>query len=108
MTVNIENCTFDKWATGEYAGMIILQDYVSESTDWQTNARFNSAKLTINIKNCTGPNGPIQPVEDLHTVIGSGDENQLLYMYVDKGGGLISYTGNESLFPTLNIVYDAG
>lgn len=107
MTVNVENCTFDKWATGEYAGMIILQDYVSDSTDWQTNARFSPAKLTINIKNCTGPNGPIQPVEDLHTVIGSGDENQLLYMYVDKGGGLISYTGNESLFPTLNIVYDA-
>ena len=107
MTVNVENCTFDKWATGEYAGMIILQDYVSDSTNWQTNARFSPAKLTINIKNCTGPNGPIQPVEDLHTVIGSGDENQLLYMYVDKGGGLISYTGNESLFPTLNIVYDA-
>ena len=107
MTLNVENCTFDKWATGDYAGMIILQDYVSESTDWQTNARFSPAKLTINIKNCTGPNGPIQPVDDLHTVIGSGDENQLLYMYVDKGGGLISYTGNESLFPTLNIVYDA-
>lgn len=107
MTVNVENCTFDKWATGEYAGMIILQDYVSSTTDWRTNARFSPAKLTINIKNCTGPNGPIQPVEDLHTVIGSGDENQLLYMYVDNGGGLISYTGNESLFPTLNITYDA-
>lgn len=107
MTVNVENCTFDKWATGEYCGMIILQDYTSTSTDWQTNARFSPAKLTINIKNCTGPNGPIQPVEDLHTVIGSGDANQLLYMYVDNAGGLISYTGNESLFPTLNIIYDA-
>ena len=80
-TINLINCVCDEWETGEYAGMILLQDYTSGSAAAaDANNIFN--KITINIQNCTKPDGTkIQPVEDLSTICGTKDNNQIIYMW---------------------------
>jgi hypothetical protein len=78
-TVNLINCTFDKWTTGEYSGMILLQDYTSTSAE-QANTDNQFAKININIQNCIGPNGKITPI-DLSTVCGTKLDTQLIYMW---------------------------
>ena len=93
------NCTVDEWELGQYAGMILLQDYTSGSKeDADLNNQF--AKLTINIQNCYRPDGTkITMPEDLSTICSSG-ENQVIYMW-DEWRNITAY-GDK--FPTINII----
>lgn len=100
-TVNIINCTFDKWETGKYAGMILMQDYTSGS---QTAAEENNMfhKLTINIQNCTKPDGTkIVAPDNLADICSTQDDNQIIYMW-DEWRNFTEYT--EDKFPTINII----
>ena len=98
-TINLINCTVDEWELGQYAGMILLQDYTSGSKeDADLNNQF--AKLTINIQNCYRPDGTkITMPEDLSTICSSG-ENQVIYMW-DEWRNITAY-GDK--FPTINII----
>jgi hypothetical protein len=96
-TINLINCTCDTWETGTYAGAILCQDYTSQGQD----NLFAPDKMTINIQNLIGPNGKIESVEDLSTVCGSKDNNQVLYLYTD-GVGFVNY--DETKYPTINII----
>ena len=101
-TVNITNCKFDKWESNpEYTGMILCQDYTSTAENVAANNLFGNGKITINIVNCTGPNGAITKPKNISTVCGSKDANQLLYVFLDNGGGNLAYDVNR--YPTLNI-----
>lgn len=83
-TVNIINCVIDEWESNlDYTGMILLQDYTSGSAA-AADAINMFNKLTINIQNCTKPNGTkITMPGDLSTICGSRDANQIIYMYDD-------------------------
>lgn len=104
VTVNIKNCTIDKWdSNNEFAGMVILEDYTSKSAEESKTAdRFNADKVTINIINCNGPQGKITAPEDMSTIIGSQDQNQLIYVYNDKEG-FVPYQDNEKRYPKIVI-----
>ena len=80
---------------------MIFQDYTSKSAeDSKKNNMFGPDKMTVNIVNCTTPNGKLGPVEDLSTVCGTKDANQLFYMYSDKEGE-IAYSADR--FPVITI-----
>lgn len=103
LTVNIVNCKFNTWSSGAEGGMIVCQDYTSQTAiDVEQNNLFSPEKVSINIINCTHNGAPILPVDDLSTVCGSGDENQLLYVTADEGGGVVAY-GDGSRYPKLSI-----
>ena len=105
ITITLKNCKVDAWESRlNYSGLVIFQDYTSSAGNWQENNLFAASKITLNIIDCTGPNGPIMPAEP-SAVYATHDTNQLAYVYVDKGGASaeLSYSGNESRFPTLNI-----
>ena len=98
-TLNIINCTCDEWETGDYAGMILLQDYTSHSAE-EANEVNQFAKLTINIMNVTKPDGnKIQPIE-LSSICGSRDENQIIYMW----DSYRMHTNYGDKYPTINIM----
>lgn len=99
-TLNIINCTFDKWETnGDYAGMILLQDYTSTSEqEVIDNNMFHN--LTINIQNCFGPSGKITMPNDLSTICGCKNANQLIYLY-DGYRGVSPYSAE--IYPTIHI-----
>ena len=134
-TINIENCEFKHWETESdrfegkyeeygydyryaYAGMLLLEDHKSGSTEAEMeNKKF--AKVTVNIKNCTGPFGKISTPKNLSDICGSMNKDQLIYLsyhkttpYIadnldSKGNRLkvfsIGYAGYEDHFPTINI-----
>ena len=98
-TVNIINCTCDKWATGEYAGMILLQDDTSGSASAaDTNNIFKD--VTINIQNVVKPDGTKIVPTDLATICGTQDDNQIIYMWDEYRG----HTAYGSKYPTINII----
>lgn len=66
-TINVENCVVDKWETGEYSGMILLQEHPEGVK--------NFSNITINIKNVTGPNGLITPPSSFSDICGTKDNN---------------------------------
>lgn len=98
-TINIINCTVDEWDVGQYSGAILLQDYVSKSTE-EVATRNEFKNLTINIQNLTKPDGTKVVPCDLSTICGTQDNNQLIYVY-DSYNGVRSY--NETIYPTINI-----
>lgn len=107
LTLNLINCEFTKWegdhSTGsmDYNGAIICQDYTSKSVaEAVENNLFAPEKIEINIINCTH-NGAKITASSMEEVCGSRNEKQLIYVYVDKGGGLVSY--DVTRFPKLTI-----
>lgn len=102
VTYNFVDCEVKKWDSNvEYQGLILFQDYTSKSAEAsKANNMFGPDKMTVNIVNCTTPKGKLQPVEDLATVCGTKDENQLFYMYSDKEGE-IAYSVDR--FPIITI-----
>ena len=101
-TVNITNCKFDKWESNpEYTGIVICQDYTSTAGNVVANNLFGKDKITVNVINCVGPNGAITKPKNISTVCGSKDANQLLYVFLDNGGGNLAYDADR--YPTLNI-----
>ena len=100
VTINLINCNFGTWESGQYGGPILCQDYTSQNAGEVASAnRFSPDKVTINMINCKHNGTPIT-FDDPATVCGTGDANQLLYVYADKGGGLIAY--DEAKFPNFS------
>ena len=99
-TVNIINCTVDKWDTRpEWAGFLIMQDYSSGSQEAEeANNLFAPDKLTINFINVVGPDGKVIKPTNLAEVCGTSDENQIIYVW-NSLGGTIPY-GDGSRYPT--------
>lgn len=91
IVINIENCTIDKWETGEYSGMILLQEHPTGAASF--------SNITINIKNVTGPNGLITTPSSFSDICGTKDNNQIVYVYSDNE--IKSY--NPTIYPTINI-----
>lgn len=104
-TVNITNCRCDHWDTDPlWSGMLICQDYTSGSAeDEVTNNLFASSKITINVSNFTTPSGKkLTAPDDMSTICGSGDENQVFYVWSNYSN--TTPYGDGSRYPTINIL----
>lgn len=103
VTINVTNCTVNKWETrAPYQGFLLCQDYTSTTAEnAETNNLFGGNKITVNFINLVGPNGKVTTPSDISTVCGSADENQIVYVYRDKGG-IVAYDANK--FPVVNIL----
>ena len=98
-TVNLINCTCDKWESGQYAGAILLQDYTSGSRD-EANRNNIFAKLTINIQNLTKPDGTkLVAPDDMADICSTQNDNQIIYMWDEWR----NFTEYGEYFPTINI-----
>jgi hypothetical protein len=104
VTINITNCTCDKWdATPAYAGLLLCQDYTSKSaTEVEENNLFGPDKITINISNFTGPDGKkLVAPEDLASICGTATEDQVIYLWTDVAGA-VAY--DSAKYPRINIM----
>lgn len=93
-TINIVNCICDKWADGEYAGFICMQDYTSDSAQAAQEAN-QFGKISINFTNVIGPNNTriVGTAKDLY-------DNHQIYIYTDHEG-IVAF-GDGSRFPTVS------
>lgn len=104
-TVNISNCKCDHWDTDPvWSGMLICQDYTSGTSDAESeNKLFAPDKITINISNFTTPSGKkLTAPDDMSTICGSGDENQVFYVWSEYSN--TTPYGDGSKYPTINIL----
>lgn len=101
-TINIINCVCDKWVAGQYAGLILCEDYTSGTAEREVeNNLFGNSKIKINIQNLIKPDGTrLEKPENIADICGSGN-NQIIYVYGDKQG-LVAY--DENKFPVINII----
>lgn len=88
VTVNIENCTCDKWELGQFSGFVLLQAFPIKNYDF--------SNITINITNLVGPNGLVTGIPE--TICGTKDDNQIIYLYTDN---IKDYDSN--IYPKINI-----
>jgi hypothetical protein len=101
VVVNITNCVCDKWDVSEYAGAILLQDYVSKTAQEVANNNFfGDGKITINISNLITPNGKLAKPSRLADICGTKTDKQIIYIY-DSVNGVRAY--NETIYPNVNI-----
>lgn len=104
VNITIQDCTFDSWEsdTSAYAGLILLQDHISASTE-EFNEKNPFATFNITIDNVTGPYGKIESGQTMEDICASQiADKQLVYMYVDKATpSLIPYTSDK--YPTITI-----
>lgn len=100
VVINFENCTIKSWDTNpKWRGLMVMEDNYSNTADLSKQAnRFASSKLTINIKDVTGPDGKILNPEDVAAVLGSNNDQQIVYIYNDKENN-VPYKGNEARYP---------
>lgn len=96
VSITIENCVFDEWNTGDYAGLVIFQDYTSKSAaEARENNLFGPEKVEFKIVNCTYGGRPIAMPEDgPRGFCATADERQLAYVYADKEG-IIPYSAER-------------
>ena len=80
--VKFINCTCNEWDSNpDYAGFLLLQDYISSSAEEaETANRF--ANIEITFENCYGPTAKIEG--NAETL--SDPTNQVVYLWRDKGG----------------------
>ena len=104
VNITIQDCTFDSWEsnTAAYAGVILLQDHTSASTE-EFNEKNPFATFNITIDNVTGPYGKIGSGQTMEDICASQIvDKQLVYMYVDKATPtLIPYAPDK--YPTITI-----
>ena len=104
VNITIQDCTFDSWEsnTAAYAGVILLQDHTSASTE-EFNEKNPFATFNITIDNVTGPYGKIESGQTMEDICASQIvDKQLVYMYVDKATPtLIPYVSDK--YPTITI-----
>ena len=104
VNITIQDCIFEKWEsnTPAYAGLILLQDHTSASTE-EFNEKNPFATFNITIDNVTGPYGKIASGQTMEEICASQNaEKQLVYMYVDKATPtLIPYASDK--YPTITI-----
>lgn len=97
--VVFENVFVEEWATDEYAGLLLLQDYTSKTAeDAIANNLFGEGKISISFKNVRYPNGEAIVPEDAGQICVGGDMPQVVYVYRDKGG-MVSY--DETTYPMM-------
>lgn len=107
VNITIKDCTFDKWETGVYSGLILFQDYTSKTRDEIINNKPFST-LNVTIDNVTGPYGKISNNLTMEEICASGvDEKQLIYMHGDhysetNKAALIPYS--EDMYPKIIIL----
>lgn len=100
VTVNIVNCSVDKWeeTNKDYQGFLLLQDYTSKSSDETlTNNLFGNGKIKVNFVNLMYKDSKILP-ENIASVCGTKSDGQVVYAYGDKVG-FIGY--DETRYPTI-------
>lgn len=104
VTLNIKNCTVDHWDESDmWAGMVILEDYTNKTPEAIAEANlFSPEKVTINIENCTGPYGKIEPVEDISSICGTHNhETQVIYVCQDYDNNCLPYDAEK--YPVITI-----
>lgn len=104
VVVNINNCTVDQWDTRAlWQGFLILEDYTSKSDEEAlANNLFAPEKITINFNNLVYQGKKVMP-EDVASVCGTKDENQVVYVCIDSasdGNYVVAYDKNR--YPTIN------
>ena len=101
-TLNIINCTVDKWDDDlQWTGLLIMEDNLGTTAEnCKNDNMFSSDKLTVNITNCYGPFGKIETPDDLATICGTQDANQVIYIWNNKEG-FVPYSTDR--YPTINI-----
>lgn len=104
VVVNINNCTVDQWDTRvPWQGFLILEDYTSKSDEEAlANNLFAPEKITINFNNLVYQGKKVMP-EDVASVCGTKDENQVVYVCIDSasdGNYVVAYDKNR--YPTIN------
>lgn len=106
VVVNINNCTVDQWDTrAPWQGFLILEDYTSKSDEEAlANNLFAPEKITINFNNLVYQGKKVMP-EDVASVCGTKDENQVVYASIDSASDgnyvyVVAYDKNR--YPTIN------
>lgn len=98
-TINIINCICEKWTTGEYAGLIMLQDDTSTSAE-EADSNDQFSKLIINLQNITKPDGTkLEPPQNLQDICGTQNDKQIIYIW-DEYRGHVAY-GDK--YPNISI-----
>lgn len=99
-TVNIVNCTVDKWdSRDKWAGFLIMEDYTSNTAeDAITAKRFTN--LTINFVNVKGPGGKLIKPDDVASICGTNNAaQQVIYVYHDADDEVKPYS--SGLYPKM-------
>lgn len=99
-TVNIVNCTVDKWdSRDKWAGFLIMEDYTSNTAEDAIAAkRFTN--LTINFVNVKGPGGKLIKPDDVASICGTNSAaQQVIYVYHDADDEVKPYS--SGLYPKM-------
>lgn len=98
-TVNIVNCTVDKWdSRDKWAGFLIMEDYTSNTAEDAIAAkRFTN--LTINFVNVKGPGGKLIKPDDIASICGTSNAMQVIYVYHDANDEVKPYS--SGLYPKM-------
>lgn len=99
-TVNIVNCTVDKWdSRDKWAGFLIMEDYTS-STAEDAIAAKRFTNLTINFVNVKGPGGKLIKPDDVASICGTNNAaQQVIYVYHDADDEVKPYS--SGLYPKM-------
>lgn len=98
-TVNIVNCTVDKWdSRDKWTGFLIMEDYTSNTAEDAIAAkRFTN--LTINFVNVKGPGGKLIKPDDIASICGTSNAMQVIYVYHDADDEVKPYS--SGLYPKM-------
>lgn len=98
-TVNIVNCTVDKWdSRDKWAGFLIMGDYTSNTAEDAIAAkRFTN--LTINFVNVKGPGGKLIKPDDIASICGTSNAMQAIYVYHEADDEVKPYS--SGLYPKM-------
>lgn len=98
-TVNIVNCTVDKWdSRDKWAGFLIMEDYTSNTAEDAIAAkRFTN--LTINFVNVKGPGGKLIKPDDVASICGTNNAMQAIYVYHNADDEVKPYS--SGLYPKM-------
>lgn len=99
-TINIVNCTVDKWdSRDKWAGFLIMEDYTS-STAEDAIAAKRFTNLTINFVNVKGPGGKLIKPDDVASICGTSNAaQQVIYVYHDADDEIKPYS--SGLYPKM-------
>ena len=103
ITVNIVNCTVDAWDTlAPWQGFLICQDYTSGSSEEvDTNNLFGNNKITVNFTNLVHNGEKIIP-DNLQKVCGTGNDDQIVYIYAEQKDPSNAIPYSENIYPIIN------
>lgn len=99
-TINIVNCTVDKWdSRDKWAGFLIMEDYTSSTAEDAIAAKCFT-NLTINFVNVKGPGGKLIKPDDVASICGTNNAaQQVIYVYHDADDEVKPYS--SGLYPKM-------